>query len=78
MVARAIADIAIGAEKLIFGSDFGATSGYYLYEGKVYPSYKKRPHPEQGGYHKRALDVIKFQCQKKSAGLSSVRILQEY
>lgn len=59
VIAKAVADPAIGAEKLVFGSDFGATSGYYVYEGKIYPSYKKRPHPEQTGYHiKRALDVL--------------------
>lgn len=59
VIAKAVADPAIGAEKLIFGSDFGATSGYYVYNGHVYPSYKKRPHPEQTGYHiKRALDVL--------------------
>lgn len=59
VIEKAVVDPAIGAEKLIFGSDFGATSGYYLYRGNIYPSYKKKPHPEQSGYHiKRALDVI--------------------
>jgi predicted TIM-barrel fold metal-dependent hydrolase len=51
LIEKAIADPSIGAEKLVLGSDFGATSSYYVYKGQVLPSYKKRPFPELPGMH---------------------------
>ena len=51
LIEKAIADPSIGAEKLVMGSDFGATSSYYVHKGKVLPSYKKRPFPELPGMH---------------------------
>lgn len=59
VIEKAIADPAVGAEKLVFGSDFGSVAGEYVFKGKLYPSYKERPHPEQSGYRiKRALDIL--------------------
>jgi len=51
LIDKAIADPSIGAEKLIMGSDFGATSSWYVYKDQVLPSYKKRPFPELPGMH---------------------------
>lgn len=51
LIAKAIADPAIGAEKLVMGSDFGATSSFYVHNGQVLPSYKKRPFPELPGHN---------------------------
>jgi len=51
LIEKAIHDPGIGAEKLLMGSDFGATSSWYVHNGKVYPSYKKRPFPELPGCH---------------------------
>lgn len=51
LIEKAIADPAIGAEKLIMGSDFGATSSFYRYKDQILPSYKKRPFPELPGHN---------------------------
>jgi len=51
LIEKAIHDPAIGAEKLVMGSDFGATSGWYVHNGQVLPSYKKKPFPELPGCH---------------------------
>ena len=59
LIEKAIHDPAIGAEKLVMGSDFGATSSYYVHDGKVLPSYKKKPFPElPGGHIEQALRVL--------------------
>lgn len=51
LIEKAIHDPAIGAEKLVMGSDFGATPSWYVHNGQVLPSYKKRPFPELPGCH---------------------------
>ena len=59
LIEKAIHDPAIGAEKLVLGSDFGATSSYYVHNGKVLPSYKKGPFPElPGGHIEQAVRVL--------------------
>ena len=51
LIEKAIHDPAIGAEKLVMGSDFGATSRWYVHNGQVLPSYTKKPFPELPGCH---------------------------
>lgn len=51
LIEKAIHDPGIGAEKLVMGSDFGATSSWYVHNGQVLPSYKKKPFPELPGCH---------------------------
>ena len=59
LIEKAIANPGIGAEKLIMGSDFGATSSWYVYKGQVLPSYKKEPFPELPGMHiEQAIRVL--------------------
>jgi predicted TIM-barrel fold metal-dependent hydrolase len=59
LIEKAVADPAIGAEKLIMGSDFGATSSFYRYKDQILPSYKKKPFPELPGHNiEQAVRVI--------------------
>lgn len=59
LIEKALANPGIGAEKLVMGSDFGATSSWYVYKGQVLPSYKKKPFPELPGMHiEQAIRVL--------------------
>jgi len=59
LIEKAIANPAIGAEKLVTGSDFGATSSWYVYKNQVLPSHKKKPFPELPGMHiEQAIRVL--------------------
>lgn len=51
LIEKAVHCPGVGAEKLLMGSDFGATSRWYVHNGQVLPSYTKKPFPELPGCH---------------------------
>lgn len=81
LIEKAVADPSIGAEKLVMGSDFGATSSFYYYNGQLLPSYKKRPFPELPGhnieYAIRVLDEARITPEERRLikGQNMARIL---
>ncbi len=82
LIEKAIADPAIGAEKLVMGSDFGATSSFYVLKGQVLPSYKKRPFPELPGHNieqaVRVLDEVTMTPEERRLikGQNMARLLK--
>lgn len=82
LIEKACADPAIGAEKLVMGSDFGATSSFYKYKDQILPSYKKRPFPELPGhnmeYMVRQLDQANITPEERRLikGQNMARILK--
>jgi len=58
VIEKAVCDPAIGAEKVLFGSDYGAPFTEYLYKGRLYPTYGKRPEPRSRWRQKSSLRMI--------------------
>ncbi len=58
VVAKAVADPAIGPERVIFGTDTPAPFGHYRYQGNAYPSYGKVPPTSYPDHYKYDLEVI--------------------
>jgi hypothetical protein len=54
VVEKAIRDPAIGAERVIFGTDTPAPFGHYRYKGTAYPSYGKNPPDNYPDHYKYA------------------------
>lgn len=82
LIEKAIHCPGIGAEKLIMGSDFGATSRWYVHNGQVLPSYTHIPFPELPGCHieqmLRAVDEVVMTPEERRLikGQNMARLLQ--